>query len=185
MDERSRGKNPGQLTFLAPAEAEKQGVRAWILDRIEENLALIRELAALYELPHVSEKRQKIRGPADMAALLGPEMSKLEQEQMRVVILNTRNEVLGIEMVYQGNLNTTVVRLAELFREAIRRNGASVILVHNHPSGAPEASPEDLGMTRLVVKAGDLLDIPVLDHVIIGDAGRYRSIRESCHEVWS
>ena len=131
------------------------------------------------------EKRRQIRMPADAAELLVPEMSVLDQEQLRVVVLNTKNQVISIEVVYQGNLNSTVVRIGELFKEAVRRNGASVILAHNHPSGSLEPSPEDLEVTRQTVKAGKLLEIEVLDHLIIGQGGEYRSLKETRGGIWS
>ena len=126
------------------------------------------------ELP---AERVQIRCPADVAHLLMPEMSLLEQEQLRVVLLDTKNRVLGISMVYQGSLHTNVIRIGELFREAIRRNCASVVIAHNHPSGEPTPSPEDVAMTREIVKAGALLDITVMDHVVIGFQ-RWISLKE-------
>lgn len=173
-----------QLTFVAPDEAEKEAARKDILKIIKENLTLAREIAALYGLRSVGEKRRKIQSPADVAGLFALEMSSLDQEQMRVVVLNTRNDLLSVEMVYQGSLNATWVRLSELFKEAIRRNGAAIILVHNHPSGSVEPSPEDVQLTRRAVEAGNLLGIDVLDHLVIGQGGEYRSLKESIHEIW-
>jgi DNA repair protein RadC len=172
-----------QVSFLAPEEAEKEAARNEILKIIKENLSLARDIAALYGHPRVEEKR-KIKSPADAAGLLSFEMGSLDQEQMRVVVLSTRNDVLSIQMVYQGSLNTTLVRMAELFKEAIRRNGAAIILAHNHPSGVLEPSPEDLHLTKQAIAAGELLSIEVLDHLVIGRGGKYRSLRESCGEMW-
>ena len=93
-----------------------------------------------------------IKSPADAAALLSPEMSVLEQEQMRVLILNSKNRVIGVPItVYQGSLHTTVIRVAELFREAVRQNAAAVIVAHNHPSGFCDPSPEDVSVTQELV----------------------------------
>ncbi len=122
-------------------------------------------------------ERSKVSSPADAANLLMSDMMLLEQEHLRVILLNTRNEVLGMPTIYQGSLNTSVVRVAELFKEAIRANAAAVIVAHNHPSGDPTPSPEDISVTRQLVKAGGLLDITVLDHVIIGHR-RYVSLKE-------
>jgi DNA repair protein RadC len=83
-------------------------------------------------------------------------------------LLNTKNHVIGSHDVYRGSLNTAVVRVGELFREAIRQNCAALVLVHNHPSGDPTPSPEDVNLTRQVVEAGTLLDVSVLDHLVIG-----------------
>lgn len=123
------------------------------------------------------EARAVVRSPADVANLLSAEMGLLEQEHLRVVLLNTRNEVLGIPEVYKGSVNTSLVRVGEIFREAVRRNCPAVVVVHNHPSGDPTPSADDLSMTRQMVEAGRLLDIEVLDHLIIGH-GRYVSLKE-------
>jgi DNA repair protein RadC len=109
-----------------------------------------------------------VGSPGDVATLLQVEMGLLDHEQLRVVLLDTKNYIHRIPTVYSGSLNTAVVRVGEIFREAIRANCASIILVHNHPSGDPTPSPEDVRMTETVVQAGRLLDIEVLDHVIIG-----------------
>jgi DNA repair protein RadC len=95
-------------------------------------------------------------------------MGRLEREELRVVILNARNVVLRVTTVYQGNVSASLVRVGELFRDAIRVNAAGVILVHNHPSGDPTPSPDDLHLTAEAIAAGRLLDIDVLDHLVIG-----------------
>jgi DNA repair protein RadC len=123
------------------------------------------------------EEKATVRSPSDVANLLSTEMSVLEQEHLRVVLLNTRNEVLGIPEVYKGSVNSSVVRVGELLREAVKANCPAVILVHNHPSGDPSPSTEDIAMTRQAVEAGHLLDIEVLDHLILGH-GRYVSMKE-------
>ncbi len=123
------------------------------------------------------EERPKVTSPADAANLLMSEMMFLEQEHLRVVLLNTRNEVLSVPTIYQGSLNTSVVRVGELFRQAVRANAAALIVAHNHPSGDPSPSPEDINVTRQLVKAGKLLDINVLDHIVIGHQ-RYVSLKE-------
>ena len=105
-----------------------------------------------------------------MAALLAPEMELLTQEQLRVVLLDTRNRVLDVVFVYQGNVNSTIVRMAEVFREAIVVCAPNIVLVHNHPSGDPSPSPEDVALTKQAVDAGQLLGIEVLDHIVIGRA---------------
>jgi len=121
--------------------------------------------------------RPQITSPADAANLVLLEMSVLEKEEVRVAVLDTRNHVLGIHTVYVGSLNTSVVRVAELFREAIKQNAAAIIMIHNHPSGDPSPSPEDVRLTEMLVQAGKLLDIEVLDHLIIGQ-GRFVSLKE-------
>jgi DNA repair protein RadC len=123
------------------------------------------------------QDRMQVRSPADIANLLMLEMGLLEQEHLRTVLLDTKNYVLRVSTVYTGSLNTAVVRVGEVFREAIRVNCASIIVVHNHPSGDPTPSPEDVRVTEMLVDAGKLLDIAVLDHVVIG-RNRYVSLKE-------
>lgn len=122
-------------------------------------------------------QRCQIKSPADVAQLLMVEMSHLEQEHLRTVLLDTKNRVQDICTIYIGSLNTSVLRVGEVFREAIKRNSASIIVVHNHPSGDPTPSPEDVQVTRQLVSAGQLLDIEMLDHLVIGQ-GRFVSLRE-------
>jgi DNA repair protein RadC len=123
------------------------------------------------------EDRFVVRSPADVAQLLMAEMSHLEQEHFQVLYLDTRNRLLGSETVYVGSLNASHIRVGEVFRDAIKRNCAAIIVAHNHPSGDPTPSPEDIEVTRQLVTAGDLLDIEVLDHLIIGQQ-RFVSLRE-------
>lgn len=123
------------------------------------------------------EEKPAIHSPADAAALVQYEMSALPQEHLRVINLDTRNRVINIEKVYVGSLNASTVRVGELFKSAIQRNAAAIIILHNHPSGDPTPSPEDVSLTRAVVQAGKLLDIEVLDHLVIGH-GRYISLKE-------
>ena len=109
----------------------------------------------------------QIRSPADAASLLMPEMGLLEQEHLRVILLDTKNHVVAIPTIYVGSVNTTMIRVSEVFREAIRRNCPAIIVAHNHPSSDPTPSPEDVAVTRQIVEAGKLLDIEPLDHLII------------------
>jgi DNA repair protein RadC len=127
----------------------------------------------------------QIRSPQDIANLVKAEMSALGQEHLRVLLLNTKNHVVGSHDVYRGSLNTAVVRVGELFREAIRQNCAAMVLVHNHPSGDPTPSPEDVDLTRQVVEAGTLLDVSVLDHLIIGRGRWVREPEGAWSGVWA
>jgi DNA repair protein RadC len=140
--------------------------------QLQAALELGRRLASLS-----SDERPQIKSPADAANLLMLEMSLLDQEHLRVVMLDTRSHVLGIEEIYKGNVNTSVIRVGELFRQAVKQNCAAIIVVHNHPSGDPTPSPEDVKVTEQIVAAGRLLDIEVLDHVIIGQQ-RFVSLKE-------
>jgi len=123
------------------------------------------------------EERAVVRTPQDVANLLMAEMSFLDQEQLRVVLLTSKNRVISIPDVYKGNVNTSLIRPSELFREAVRENCPAIIVVHNHPSGDPDPSPEDIAVTEQIVAAGRVLDIEVLDHMIIGGQ-RYVSLKE-------
>ncbi len=144
--------------------------------------AKITQLKAAFELgrrllvaaPH---ERPVVKSPADAANLLMMEMAVLEQEHLRTILLDSKNHVLRIHTVYIGSLNSAVVRVGELFREAIRLNCAALIVAHNHPSGDPTPSPEDVHVTRQIVEAGKLLSIDVLDHLIISQA-RWVSLKE-------
>ncbi len=150
----------------------ERGLGAAKAAQLQAALELGRRL--LHDSPH---ERPQIKSPADAANLLFLEMSVLEQEEMRVILLDTRNRVLAIETVYRGSLNMAVVRIGELFRAALKANAAAIILVHNHPSGDPTPSPEDLRLTRDAVQAGKLMSVEVLDHLVIGQ-GRYISLKE-------
>jgi DNA repair protein RadC len=123
------------------------------------------------------DERPAVNSPADAAALVAYEMSALEQEHLRVILLDTRNRVLGIVEIYKGSVNSSQIHVGEIFKNAIRRNAPAVIVVHNHPSGDPTPSPDDVVVTRAIVQAGKLLDVDVLDHMIIGQ-GRWVSLKE-------
>jgi DNA repair protein RadC len=142
--------------------------------RLVALLELIRRLSRPYE------RRYQITCPADAARLVMSEMRLLKQEQMRVLVLDTKNHVILNRVMYHGTVNSTAVRVAELFRPAITRNSPAIILCHNHPSGDPKPSPEDIAVTEQLVHAGKLLDIDLVDHLVIGD-GIYTSLKEKMH----
>ena len=125
------------------------------------------------------EERATISCPEDAVNLVSAEMAALEQEHLRILLLNTRNEVMGIEEIYVGNVNSSVVRPAEVFRPGIRANATSLIAVHNHPSGDPTPSGADVSITRDLVDAGKLLGMELLDHLVIGSSQRYVSMKEA------
>lgn len=122
-------------------------------------------------------EREQIRSPGDAAALLMVEMSHLDQEELRTLLLDTKSRLLGISTVYRGSLNSSMVRIGEVYKEALRVNSAAIIVAHNHPSGDPAPSPEDVLVTHQIVEAGRLLDIECLDHLVIGQ-GKWVSMRE-------
>jgi len=145
-------------------------------------LARAAQLVAAFEIGRRSSvashgARWAVRAPRDVADRLRTEMAALEREELRVLLLNTKNAVLRETTVYMGNVSAAIVRVAELFRDAVRIHAAGVILVHNHPSGDPEPSPDDLHLTAEAIAAGRLLDVPVLDHVILARDG-YVSLRD-------
>jgi DNA repair protein RadC len=163
------------LTGVARApvvELQQQpGVGATTAARIKAAFELGRRLLISHD------DKVQIRSPSDAANLVMAEMSLLEQEHLRVILLDTKNHVLAIPTIYIGSVNTTMIRISELFREAIRHNCPSIIIVHNHPSGSPDPSPEDVLVVKQAFEAGKLLDIELLDSLVIG-ANRYVSMKE-------
>lgn len=123
------------------------------------------------------DSRPQITSPTDAANLLMLEMSGLEQEHLRTILLDTKNRVLASPTVYVGNVNSSIIRVSEIFREAVRANATALIIAHNHPSGDPTPSPEDVQVTRSVIEAGSLLGIELLDHLVIGHQ-RFVSLKE-------
>ena len=123
------------------------------------------------------EERLQVRSPADLAPLLMLELAPLDQETLRVILLNTKNQLIKMLDVYRGSLNSSLVRTSEVFKEAVRVNAAAIIVAHNHPSGDPTPSPEDARVTEQIVAAGKLLEIEVLDHLVIGERA-WVSLRE-------
>jgi len=168
---RKQRSSDGQSGLLTPDDAA-------VLDLVRENLRLLAELRSRYRSANRGGPNgRQVRCPDDISDLLAPEMEPLPQEQLRVVLLDTRNRVLDVVMVYQGSVNTAVARMAELFRDAVIANAPNIVLVHNHPSGDPSPSPEDVKLTKDAAQAAEILSIDLLDHVIIGD-GRFVSLKE-------
>ena len=121
--------------------------------------------------------RPRVHGPEDIARLLQPEMELLDQEEVRLLVLDTKHHVLAQPTLYRGSINSSPARVAEVFREAVRRNAFAIALAHNHPSGDPAPSSADVAFTEAVVDAGQLLDVKVLDHLVFGH-GKYVSMRQ-------
>lgn len=122
------------------------------------------------DLPTINE-------PKDIAALLKSRMAYLEREELHVVLMNTKNQVVDVEELYTGTVNSALVRPAEVFSTALKRNCPAIAVVHNHPSGDPTPSDEDIETTSNLVDAGNLLEVDVIDHVVIGH-GKFVSMRE-------
>jgi DNA repair protein RadC len=146
---------------LGPAKASK----------LKAVLELARRISAANP-----EDRPQITSPEDIYLLLGSEMATLDQEQLRAVALDTKNRVMRVTIVYQGSVNSAQVRVAEVFKEAVRLNAPGLVIAHNHPSGDVQPSRADIALTGDLHRAGELLGIDVIDHLIIGD-GRYLSLR--------
>jgi DNA repair protein RadC len=124
-----------------------------------------------------NEEKYQIKSPLDAANLVMMEMTFLDHEQMRILTLDTKNQVVENISRYQGTVNSSVLRAAEVYRPAVIRNCPGVIICHNHPSGDPTPSPEDIAVTEQLVQAGRQLDIELVDHLIIGNQ-RYISLKE-------
>ncbi len=155
-----------------PAELVKvKGVQQATAIRIKAAL----NLGLRLNMP--AEERPTINSPADAAALVLSEMSLLEKEHLRVLLLDRRNRVLDIVEVYQGSVNSSQVRVGEVFRPAVQRLASAIVVCHNHPSTDPTPSPDDVAVTRALVQAGKLLDIETLDHLVIGGQ-RWVSLKE-------
>ncbi|MBN2115822.1 MAG: hypothetical protein JW730_04585 [Anaerolineales bacterium] len=147
------------------------GIGKRLAARIKASLALgmmFNRPAA--EMPHINS-------PADAYALLR-EMETFDQEHLRVILLDSRLRSVGVAEVYVGAVNKAQVRLSEVFRPAIQRNVPMIILAHNHPSNDPTPSPEDVAVTRAAIQVGNLMEIAVQDHIVIGRGGCYASLKE-------
>lgn len=151
-----------QLTHIGPSTAA----------RLKAAFELGRRLVT--ETP---EDHPQIASPADAANLVLTEMGLLDHEEFRTMILDTKNRVLEILTIYKGTIDTNLIRIAELFRRPITVNAPAIVLIHNHPSGDPTPSPEDIRTTERIVEAGKLMDVDIIDHLIIGRR-RYVSLKE-------
>ncbi len=129
------------------------------------------------------EERPTIASPDDVADRVQYAMMALEQEELWVLLLDSRNRLINTEHLYRGSLNASTVRPAEVFKAGIRQNAGGLIVVHNHPSGDPSPSPEDIRLTRSLIEAGEMLELPILDHIVIG-LNRYESIKSRHPDLW-
>lgn len=164
------------LRFLVEASIEElgkiKGIGIAKAAQIKAAIEIGKRLASLSQ-----SERPVIKYPGDVRNLLMEEMRYLDKEYFKIILLNIKNQVIHVEDVSVGSLNSSIVHPREIFKIAIRRSSAALILVHNHPSGDPTPSGEDVEITRRLVESGKLLGIDVLDHIIIGD-GRYTSLKE-------
>ena len=153
-------------------ELEKiEGIGSLTALRLKSSLALGRKLL------QPEEERPQIGHPADAVAILSPLLAYREQEYLMTMLLDTRNRVQDVIEIYHGSLNSSMVRVSEVFKPAIQQNAAAILVSHNHPSGDPSPSPEDIHLTRTFIETGKLLDINVIDHLIIGGT-RWTSLKE-------
>lgn len=145
----------------------------------DEKLAyrLIALLELHRRLARPAEQLYQIVSPRDAARLVMPEMRQLKTEQMRILVLNTKNQVVLNRVAYQGTVNCSLLRAAEVFRPAIVRNCPAILLCHNHPSGDPTPSAEDIVVTEQLAQAGKALEIELVDHLVIGE-DKYVSLKE-------
>ncbi len=140
-------------------------------------LQAVLEVARRLTIPR-DEERYTIKSPLDAANFVRPEMEFLDHEELRVLVLDTKNQVDANLLLYQGTINSSVLRVAEIFRPAITRKSPNIIICHNHPSGDPTPSPEDITTTEQVIEAGKFLEVELLDHIIIGKNPRFVSLKE-------
>jgi len=168
---REHGGFPGLMKLGAEELARIHGLGPAKATKLKASMEIANRILASNP-----DQKPKISSPDDITNLIGLEMLLLEQEQLRIVLLNTRNEVIGIRTLYQGTTNQAQVRIAEVFRDAVRANAVAIIVVHNHPTGDPTPSSADIELTRTMVQAGEVLEVKVLDHMIIGH-GRHVSMK--------
>lgn len=166
----------GGLKGIASATIEEmsevKGLGMAKAAQIQAMVELGKRLAAA-----TSGARQAIRSPQDAADMLMPELRDCDQEHFKAIFLNTRSEVIRIKTVTLGSLNASIITPIELFKRAISYNSCAVIVAHNHPSGDPTPSQDDINVTKRLVQAGQYVGVEVLDHLIIGD-GRWVSLKE-------
>lgn len=160
---------PSQLSFLPPEDVE-------LLSQLR---LLVAEAQRIYDARPARHPDEpfRIQSPADVHRLFGRRLESLEQEQVHTLSLNARHGVIRSHLIYQGTMKAVPIRLAEIFRPSIVDNAAGLIMVHNHPSGDPEPSREDVRLTQSAVEAGRLLDVELVDHVVIALRG-FVSLRE-------
>lgn len=143
-----------------------------LVDALRLNTRLLAELSARYageEMPERPDDMQTIQCAEDVARVVG-DMRDLMQEQLRVLVLNNKHAVLEQRVIYQGTVNSCSIRVAEILRPAIVANAPAIVIVHNHPSGDPTPSPEDILVTRRIEQSARLMDIELLDHIVLGES---------------
>jgi DNA repair protein RadC len=150
-----------------PAERKKLKAQHFKVNEMFAQVRQLHEQINIYLHKCAVSERPSINSPGDAAVLLEPFIANLDHEELWVVVLNRRNKVSQLVRLYQGSVNSSQIRVGEVFRQAIVEQASAVIIAHNHPSGDPTPSPDDVAVTRAIVQAGKLLDIDVLDHLVI------------------
>ena len=166
----------GSLKGIAGASLEElSGVRGIGLAKAAQIRAVF-ELVSRIEDYHDSEKREVVKTPEDVVAQVRSRLKSKKKEYFLALLLDTRNQLIRVAEISVGSLDSSIVHPREVFKEAISASAASVIFAHNHPSGDPEASEDDISLTKRLADAGEIMGIDVLDHVIIGDR-KYLSLK--------
>lgn len=140
-------------------------------------LMAMTELFKRFNTLRSQRQEYKITSPKDVADLLINEMNGLNQEVLKLILLNTKNIIIGVKDVFKGSLNTSIVHPREIFSEAVKKGSANIIICHNHPSGDPMPSKEDINLTVRIKQCGELMGIGLLDHIVIGN-NKYISLKE-------
>ncbi|HYW68328.1 MAG TPA: DNA repair protein RadC [bacterium] len=148
--------------------------------RLASRIAAARELAGRLRAHEKRTPRLYLTGPEDVADMFMREMAALDREHFRAVLLNTKNRILGVRTISIGSLNASIVHAREVFKAAVAESAQAIVLVHNHPSGLPEPSSEDIVVTERLAEAGRILGIEILDHIVLGSQG-FVSLKEMGH----
>lgn len=169
----------GSIRRLAAAGSDDwlctPGVRAEHVERLAACLEIGRRV--VYGRPL---SRPRVDGPGDIARLLMPALRDADREHFIAVLLTTKNQVIDVVTISVGSLSASIVHPREVLKPAIQTSAAALVVAHNHPTGVPAPSPEDIEFTRRLAQCGELIGIRLLDHVIVGD-GTYASLREGGH----
>ena len=173
----SLGENSGGITFLHDLSVEELRKTKGIGRVKALQIKAVMELSKRVSASLINNNRVTIKSPVEVSTLLMEEMRHLKKEVFKIILLNTKNHIIKYMNVSVGSLNSSIVHPREVFSEAVKVGCSGMLLVHNHPSGDPEPSREDIETTQRLVNAGNILGIKVLDHVVIGD-GRYISFKE-------